>query len=1130
MSVSMRRPDPRDVLADLKDFQLRTVRHVHHRLFLDDDKIDRFLVADEVGLGKTLVARGATALAIDHLWESTERIDIIYICSNVDIARQNINRLGIGGGAAYVRPTRLTLLPRAVHDLKDNKLNLVSLTPGTSFESHSAMGIAEERAILHEILRDAWGWGRQRWQRNLLCANATRKGFDGTVGWVRQGALDEELSAGFVAALDEEERTARARGESSLRQRFEELHDAFYNRQRQGVGDVEKEAQRHVIAELRKCLGESCVTALEPDFIILDEFQRFRQLLGEETEAGELAARLFSYDSHTEVPAKTLLLSATPYMPYSSSADADGAAGLGDFLATVQFLLPGEAEREQLHRRLTDFRSRLVRWSGEDDPELRADRRAIEDMLGQVMSRTERLAASADRNGMLCEVGTAGQELTTDDAVAYVSTQRVARALKHHDTLEYWKSAPYLLNLMEDYKFKRDAVAAIAVGGDTGLEVTASLKDAGGALLDRKLIERYREIDPANSRLRALAGDLWKAEAWRMLWLSPALPYYRPEGPFGTEAGAKLTKRLVFSSWAVVPKAISLILSYQAERAMTLSHQKRAKNTTRARENRGNLLRLSVKDGSPVGMPAVALMYPSFALAETVDPAEMRAGGSGRVASRDEVRAAVEALLEERVSAVIAIHQAHSDGPEDERWYWAVPMLLDLERDETVALSWLVNREVWDLTAGSSGYVSGAGWQAHLSEAASLMRGELERQLGPPPPDVVEVVALQALAAPGTSALRALHRMRGDGTLLDAEVRTAALRVGWSFRTLFNLPEVSSMIRGYGWVGAYWRQALRYCVDGCLQAVLDEYAHVLREHRGFIGGRLVREELDDIANAMHDVVGLRTTRGSVDYFDFGRSGLEIDRESMRARFALRFGEQRSDEGAEVTRADHVRDSFNSPFWPFVLASTSVGQEGLDFHLYCHRIVHWNLPSNPVDLEQREGRVHRYKGHAVRRNLAARHGEEVLRAGEQDPWSALFERGAADRPPGESELWPYWVYTLDGGDQAGEQGPGAQIERQAMGFALSRDAQRLADLKRALTLYRSVIGQPRQEDLLALLAEKIPAGRREEAVRELRIDLTPREWPPIELPDAAEYEVPPKAVPDQSVGDDEGGAEEDLDGR
>lgn len=30
-----------------------------------------------------------------------------------------------------------------------------------------------------------------------------------------------------------------------------------------------------------------------------------------------------------------------------------------------------------------------------------------------------------------------------------------------------------------------------------------------------------------------------------------------------------------------------------------------------------------------------------------------------------------------------------------------------------------------------------------------------------------------------------------------------------------------------------------------------------------------------------------------------------------------------------------RTAFNSPFWPFVLASTDVGQEGLDFHSYTH---------------------------------------------------------------------------------------------------------------------------------------------------------------------------------------------------
>ena len=92
---------------------------------------------------------------------------------------------------------------------------------------------------------------------------------------------------------------------------------------------------------------------------------------------------------------------------------------------------------------------------------------------------------------------------------------------------------------------------------------------------------------------------------------------------------------------------------------------------------------------------------------------------------------------------------------------------------------------------------------------------------------------------------------------------------------------------------------------------------------------------------------------------------------MRVRFALRFGRDGTDDANVLQRSDAVRSAFNSPFWPFVLSSTSVGQEGLDFHQYCHAVVHWNLPANPVDLEQREGRVHRYKGHAVRKNVAAR---------------------------------------------------------------------------------------------------------------------------------------------------------------
>ena len=70
------RPDTQAILSGLKDFQRKTVDYVYRRMYTDEDRVNRFLVADEVGLGKTLVARGLIAKAIDHLWSSDRRIDV----------------------------------------------------------------------------------------------------------------------------------------------------------------------------------------------------------------------------------------------------------------------------------------------------------------------------------------------------------------------------------------------------------------------------------------------------------------------------------------------------------------------------------------------------------------------------------------------------------------------------------------------------------------------------------------------------------------------------------------------------------------------------------------------------------------------------------------------------------------------------------------------------------------------------------------------------------------------------------------------------------------------------------------------------------------------------------------------
>ncbi len=145
------------VLAGLKGFQRKTAEYAFKRLYRAEDSTRRFLIADEVGLGKTLVAAGVIAEAIDHLREEgVPRIDVIYICSNQAIARQNVDRIR-HHLPIETKPLaeRITLLPYRLDALKE--VNLIALTPGTSFNSASAEGIVEERVILFRMLTEAWG-------------------------------------------------------------------------------------------------------------------------------------------------------------------------------------------------------------------------------------------------------------------------------------------------------------------------------------------------------------------------------------------------------------------------------------------------------------------------------------------------------------------------------------------------------------------------------------------------------------------------------------------------------------------------------------------------------------------------------------------------------------------------------------------------------------------------------------------------------------------------------------------------------------------------------------------------------------------------------------------------------------
>ena len=440
------------------------------------------------------------------------------------------------------------------------------------------------------------------------------------------------------------------------------------------------------------------------------------------------------------------------------------------------------------------------------------------------------------------------------------------------------------------------------------------------------------------------------------------------------------------------------------------------------------------------------------------------------------------------------IPAGENSGTTDERWYWAAPILLDLQAHPESTRNWFAQRLLSDLWKGEHAQLEPAAiseeeesetdgneaWRDHVAEAQKLVRGPV--LLGPRPTDLANVLAQLSIGGPATVALRALSRVCGGSKVLDKDrLRNDAAAIGWAFRSLFNLPEVTALIRSRNDQEPYWLRVVEYCVDGCLQSVLDEFAHVLLELEG-VAHRPAAEAADVIAARMRDALQLRAASPKIDVFDIDGPAQTITQADgrMRSRFAARYGAKKTDEGPSAFRQDDVCAAFNSPFWPFVLCSTSVGQEGLDFHPYCHAVVHWNLPSNPVDLEQREGRVHRYKGHAVRKNVAALYGFSARDGGCNDPWAAMF-REAVAKSDGESDLMPFWVLPIENG---------ATIERHVPTLPLSRDATRYVLLRRALAVYRLAFGQVRQEDLVEYLQQRLPLDAIDRIASELRIDLAP----------------------------------------
>jgi len=1072
--------DTNAIMNSLKDFQRQTVNYVFRRLYLDEDRVNRFLIADEVGLGKTLVAKGIIAKAIERLWEEVDRIDILYICANRDIARQNVNRLNVTSQQEFQLASRLTLLPLHMKRLHDNRLNFISFTPQTSFDLRSAEGIARERAMIYHILREGWDLGDIAGPKNVLQCGVGKENWRSYLAtFLYYNQIDNILKQKYLEKLDQ----------ASIKPKFLEMCDSFaYARQNRNIPYRERQARLGLVGELRSLLAESCISALEPDLVILDEFQRFRDLLDGDDEMAQLARRVFEYPN-----VKILLLSATPYKMYTMYHESATDNHYDDFIRTVSFLLNDDNATASFKEDLQQYRKGLIGWSGKDNSELLNSKAVIEKKLKQVMVRTERVSQSIDRSSMVTDKQDQEYQLEPDDVNAFKGLDKIASTLKVGDTVEYWKSAPYLLNMMErsGYEIKKYFIDSCQ---QADIELIENIKSCSDELLSWQSIKGYSEINPRNYKLRALINNKVDAGGWQLLWVPASLPYYQVEtGPYARPDIKDFTKALVFSSWVVVPKVIAMLTSYEAERRMVAGYDSDADYSTE-RTRRTALLRFAISQGRPSSMSTLLLLYPCLTLAREFDPLLLGLQQDQHLLKVTELLEQIQSRLHGILDPMIEEYRS-TDAENDERWYWVSLALLD-SRDYWPQVSqWLNLKDgdfQWQTNFQSGEYattdnvdISGA-FSQHISQFANY--SETVEDLGYPPKDLFEVLSKIAVASPGVVSVRSLLRRFPDTELINdiSWLLGSAGKIAMGFRTLFNLPESITLIRKEKDTDdRYWEAVLDYCVNGNLQAVVDEYTHILNESLGL---RDMKEEKSalELADEIYSALSIRTAGPEFDEITPlpEQNKVDLINHQIRCRYALRYGKTRSEtEGGEI-RADQIRSAFNSPFRPFVLATTSIGQEGLDFHQYCHEIYHWNLPSNPVDLEQREGRIHRYKGHVIRKNLARDYPIFSLAnriTKNTDPWEAVFNQALKDRKEDQSDLVPFWIYESD---------EGYKVYRYIPLIPLSRDNERLQYLTRTVAAYRMVLGQPRQEDLVNYLVARLEGEPDCESILQCQLDLSP----------------------------------------
>lgn len=969
-------------MSALATFQRRTVEAALERLGGPAPR--RFLVADEVGLGKTVIARAVA----EELKKSRRHLNVMYLCPSLEIVGQNrlkfVSLTGIDEKDYDAGEDRLALVPGRPPQ-EGEGFRIFSFTPETSlpgWKPGPRTGRKAERALIRKVLdRYPAVWevvhrmDREREHPLLRDKASNLEGFSG-------------------AGIDRAVRDVFGCEEGSL----QKCIVAWLGRK-----DVDLP---EFIGRFRAALALAALRSrtVRPGLVVLDEFHRYADLiLPRETDAKDeirrerarVHALLVEALLGGDEPPAVLLLSATPYrLRRLNGEEVHPVEYYQALVDLVGFLADNAAYRARVEEAMGDYHQAL-RMPGAPEAVERAvmdAKRGLETLLAPYMARTERALVHKED---LFERRTPKVEIETPDLQLFRHFARSAGPEFAGWAPAMWSSIPYPAQTLHGYKVWKPICDAKAPPFEAG---------SG----------RGR---PAHPQLRELTAITGGANELRLPWQPPTVPWWKLEGPWAS-GKATAGKTLLFSKWRGAPTSISSLLSIDLMGGIKPAGKGKPQPFLRP-------------GGSDSGA-LISLFMPWPTLSHAIEPGKAQAG------SLRSVRASAEQQLREFLTG----NGVRLDGTE-RRPTWIVACGLERQlskqsfnRMATVALN-------------ARGVSKSRRWDS-IQATSSIS------------PEELRALAEHLLSAPGAivgRCVRRHHIPHGDRKQMQRvfDFAWTRLRGYLGHRTFAELIlEASRKSR-------YPEALCDAMLKGGFEAVLDEQMGLI----GQLGDARGLEIVDQLANCILD-------RPSLVQFRRGqKTKLRIP---VQAVTPFAGGEQRKSGKGKGgrQRSDTLRRAFNSPFWPHVLCTTSVGQEGLDFHLWCGRIVHWDLPSDPVDFEQREGRIARYGSLVVRRSLAGAHGAEALtEAGRESPFTTMLSI-ARRQPSGATGLERWWLPA---------EGRPVSV---SFDWRFSLRSERRDQMLKELLNYRLALGQPDPDAFLDMLRR---VGAEPQNARALAIDLS-----------------------------------------